>query len=414
MRADRDDSVVVLLGFGLSVNGAWAFNKKPTLPSSKVSSDASQHPQVLSVTEDVSARTLHSKRWITDIQQPGASRSHKSGYTEIRPGLHVLASDSQYQDADTTLTATPSGAQAKQLSSPVRFESHLSYGRPTVEQGDETNPVLEASPALIVYRDLSTDRTVVLARSQPASLTFEKNIATYKDAFDQLRADVRYTVRAGNLEQDVLLFEKPLKPSAYGLNDETTVLAVMTRVFSLEDRIASGYSLQSPSTRQTLAHTSSELKTLMTPRIAGPIVLEQDGKAIQQFARSYVLSQNSKQPVHKRLVTVQGIQLLAEEIPATYFEKQELPFAKGPTIAKHIPFTQLEVLANANFTPKSKDRLAQVRPTLISAPIVIDFISVTGVIATDFTFAAGRDLSGIGFGNDDGSDHLRGRRNNQV
>ena len=118
------------------------------------------------------------------------------------------------------MTASPDGAEAKQLSHPVRFQKHLSYGRPTVEQGDRKNPVLEASPALIVYRDLSSDRSVVLARSKPASLTFENNIATYKDAFDHLRADVRYTVRAGNLEQDVLLYEKPLKPSAYGLNDE--------------------------------------------------------------------------------------------------------------------------------------------------------------------------------------------------
>ena len=154
----------------------------------------------------------------------------------------------------------------------------------------------------------------------------------------------------------------------------------MTRVFSLEDRLQSGYSLQSPSTHQTLAHTPSDLKTLMTPRIAGPIVLEQDGKAIQQFARSYVLSKNSKQPVHKRLVTVQGIHFLAEEIPATYFQKQDLPIAKGPKVSKHIPFTQLEVLANANFTPEDKDRLAEVRPTLISTPVVIDFISVTSTI----------------------------------
>ncbi|MDH3257319.1 MAG: hypothetical protein OEM27_06860, partial [Nitrospinota bacterium] len=266
----------VLLGFGLKVNGAWAFSKKPALPASKVSSDATQHPVALSATEDIAARTLHTSRWITDNPDSKKSLSQKSSYTEIRPSLHVLTSDSQYKEAEPTLTATLQGAEAKQLNHPVRFQSDLSYGRPTVEQGDQTNPVLQASPALIVYRDLSTDRSVVLARSQPASLSFEKNIATYKDAFDHLRADVRYTVRANNLEQDVLLFEKPLKPSAYGLNDATTVLAVMTRVFSLEDRIASNYTLQSPSTHQTLAQSKTDLNKLMTPRIAGPIVLEQD------------------------------------------------------------------------------------------------------------------------------------------
>ncbi|HKI50257.1 MAG TPA: hypothetical protein VKA69_13075, partial [Desulfobacteria bacterium] len=316
----------LILGFGLGVNGVWAFSKKSALPSSKVSSDVAQHPTVLSVTEDVSFRTLYSKRWHTEIKSNQSSNSRNSSYTEIRPGLHVLTSDSEYKNADPTLTATPDGAEAKQLSHPVRFKNHLSYGRPTVEQGEQTNPVLEASPALIVYRDLSTDRSVVLARSKPASLLFEKNIATYKDAFDHLRADVRYTVRAGNLEQDVLLFEKPLPPAAYGLNDETTVLAVMTRVFSLEDRLQSGATIESPSTRTSLAQSKPDLKTLMTPRIAGPIVLEQGGQPLQQFARSYVLSENSKQrqAVHKRLVTVQGIHFLAEEIPSSYFQKQDL------------------------------------------------------------------------------------------
>ena len=78
----------VLLSFGLSANGVWAFSKKPALPSSKMSTV--QHPVMLNVTEDVSARTLHTKRWHTDNQQPGSSQSQKSSYTEIRPGLHVL------------------------------------------------------------------------------------------------------------------------------------------------------------------------------------------------------------------------------------------------------------------------------------------------------------------------------------
>ena len=130
----------VLLSFGLNLNGAWAFSKKPSLPFSKEPSSLSKGPLVLSVTEDISARSPHSKQWQTKIKSNKSSIPRTSGYTEIRPGLHVLTSDSEYQNAEATLTATPDGAEAKRLSHPVRFKSLLFYGRPTVEQGDPKSP----------------------------------------------------------------------------------------------------------------------------------------------------------------------------------------------------------------------------------------------------------------------------------
>jgi hypothetical protein len=68
--------------------------------------DAIQHPVVSKVEEDITARTPYSKRWRTDNHDSKNQSNQIFSYTEIRPGLHVPTSGSEFKDADPTLTTT--------------------------------------------------------------------------------------------------------------------------------------------------------------------------------------------------------------------------------------------------------------------------------------------------------------------
>lgn len=374
-----------------------AWQDKPTFDPPVSISDP--QPNSLKVEEDIEERTLFSKKWVSKLSSLESKNPVQSSYTEINSGLHFNAgtlANPMFKDADNTIFATKDGAEVTSLAHKVRFGKQLSTSTATIEHSiDGSSPVLSA-PSLLVYRDIETDQSVILARSQSSELTFHDNNALYKDAFDALHADVRYTVRKGNLEQDVLLHSKLPPPSVYGLNNESTVLTVLTRLFNLEDHVGDGRKIEDFSNQNSLVESERGLKELNTRSIKGPIVFKNNGHPAYQFARSYFLPQDGssvdRTPVSKRLVTLQGIHFLAEEIPASKVMAPELAeHLIDPSITKYVQaFESLDVLAR-NVPEKTADRLASVQLPELDSPMVIDYIAVAGgTITTDFIFESGQ------------------------
>lgn len=388
---------VLTIALDAASASAWLGTGNPPLPSSP--SLAGPKVNVLSAAEQVRGRSPNSKRWVVEFQSAGNGKPVKSSYVELASGLHYNAGtpgSPRFEDADPTLRPAKHGAEALALAHKVRFAARLALDRPTIQHWAENNLPLLSSPGLIVYRDLRTDRSVILAHVKPSALTFRGNTAVYPEAFDGIHADIRYTVRRESLEQDVLLYSKPPPPSAFGLNGDSTVLAVLTRLFHLEDHAGIDRSIADESGRSILKGTGNGLKGLKTSPTAGPIIFESNRIPALRFARSYFASEddspNNRETVRKRLVTIQGKHFLSEEIPAAKVFASSLPFsgAVDSRVAAR-PFENLEVAPDSNDPAAPTDRLAHADIARGKTPLVLDYIAVAGgVIAQDFVFKSGQ------------------------
>ncbi len=88
---------------------------------------------------------------------------------------------------------------------------------------------LRSHPLALAYYDAATGRSVLLATLKDTRGQWvPPNQIIYRDAFDDLKADVRYTYNQNSFEQDVILRQRPPSPAEYGLNVATTRLEIWT------------------------------------------------------------------------------------------------------------------------------------------------------------------------------------------
>lgn len=372
--------------------------------------------EVLSATEDISKRTEYSTVWKTKVRENGKVRDGK--YTQLTPGLFYNAGTKEnpkFEKPDTNLQVTDNGAVVKRIGQPIQFSKNLNFSQPVIEQKLGGSPILSATPTLIIYRDTQTDRTVVLAQGKDAELSIKDNVATYSNAFSGLHADLRYTVDPAQVEQDVLLYEKPKAPSAYGLNDDTTRFVVLTRLFHLDsdnptiihswneneqsanNKASQGWAKVSTAPSSSKFETNS-LNVLETPTKEA-IYFDRDGEVVQGFTRSYALDGKEKHPVDKRIVILQGMHFLAEEIPAKLILEQDLPQVSHDVAQAPVEFKTLDVTALLKKQPEEVGKLAQLAirnsgtetdSTLADRKVfIMDFISVPSTVTTPFTFGFG-------------------------
>ncbi len=84
----------------------------------------------------------------------------------------------------------------------------------------------------LAYYDSASGKAVLLSAIQDSQgyLT-SPNQVLFKDAFADVKADVRYTYLLNGFEQDVIVREKLPSPTEFGLAPETTQLEVWTEIF---------------------------------------------------------------------------------------------------------------------------------------------------------------------------------------
>jgi hypothetical protein len=82
------------------------------------------------------------------------------------------------------------------------------------------------------YFDSESGNSVLLADIKDSQGVFSPpNQIIYRDCFNGLKADLRYTYTKAGLEQDVVLLEQPPPPEDFGLRPETTRFEVLTEIF---------------------------------------------------------------------------------------------------------------------------------------------------------------------------------------
>lgn len=111
----------------------------------------------------------------------------------------------------------------------------------------------------ICYFDMATGESVLLAEARERVGRIQSaDQILFPDAFDDLRADLRYTVSLNGFEQDVIFREPLPSPEEFGLDPESTKLEVLTEF------------MESPVPRRQ----SRSIRRLPTPKVSVPVEAE--------------------------------------------------------------------------------------------------------------------------------------------
>ncbi len=143
-------------------------------------------------------------------------------------GLHY-ADRGESKESDPTIEIQPGGAAALRLAHPIAFGQTLAAG---VDILTPDGLHLRAAPRAIAYFDALDGRTALLATlkdppDHPAEI-HPGNVLVYPDAFDGVRASVRYVVDRGSIIQCVVLADNPPDPTLFGMNADTVRIEVWT------------------------------------------------------------------------------------------------------------------------------------------------------------------------------------------
>ena len=177
-------------------------------------------------------RGPHHRVWqrvasFTDAQ--GQVSYATNSYTELASGMHYQDPKSgQWVESQEVIESFPGGAIARHGQHQVIFANDIaSPGAIDMKTPDGkrlTSHVLGLS-----YFDAATGTNVLIAEvTNCLGNILAPNQVIYENAFDTLKASVRYTYTRGGFEQYIILLEAPADPAAYGLNPATTRLVVMT------------------------------------------------------------------------------------------------------------------------------------------------------------------------------------------
>jgi hypothetical protein len=83
----------------------------------------------------------------------------------------------------------------------------------------------------LAYTESDTRRSAFIAEAKDSQgFVFGRNQVLYLDAFDTVKADMRFTTTISSFEQDVIVRERLPSPAEFGLNPATSKLEVWTQM----------------------------------------------------------------------------------------------------------------------------------------------------------------------------------------
>lgn len=291
----------------------------------------------------------------------------KHRYTELASGLNYQDVNGQWQESKEVIEPYSSGAIARYGQYQVIFAHNLnSYGAIDMQTPDGKR--LRSNILGLMYHDTLDDKAVLIGQVRDSQgELISSNQVLYANAFDGVKADVRYTYNKGNFHQDVILREQLPSPSVYGLNPETTEVEVMTE-FVDEPQVT---------TAASLSQSDEEIGW-------GSVWLGR-GKA---FDMGNATDNRLATPVRKNYVNIQGRHILLEKVKLAAMSsvmsklplQSSIPIKSGILLANTLNLPKLPPVRQA----KSAIRLAQ--NEIPEKGYVIDYVAVTSG-ETNYTFA---------------------------
>lgn len=292
-------------------------------------------------------------------------------YTELATGLNFQDSTGQWTPSKEEIDILPDGSAA------ATNGQHQAYFPADIHNGvikliTPDGLQLQSQPVGLSYDD-GTNTVLIAETTNSVGQLISSNQILYTKAFVGIDADLLYTYTKAGFEQDVILREQPPTPESFGLNPDTTRLQVLTEFFN-------------PPQPGVSAAT--------VPTAAGN--LENDyltfGTMTMASGRAFMLGTTTPSvSVNKEWLSLQGRQVLAEEVPLASIASQlnALPSAQTASARRNFP---LDVVSAKQLLPAQrlahapgKHPIQMVRIKPPSRGFVLDYQAVDGSL-TNYTF----------------------------
>jgi hypothetical protein len=141
--------------------------------------------------------------------------------------MHYWANGS-WSESREIIEPTKDGAIARQGQHKVRFAGNLNTSG-AIELTTPDGKRLTSHVLALAYTEAATGRTVIIGEVQDSEAQLvSQNQIIYRNAFTDIKADIRYTYTLNSIEQDVIMRQLPPPPESYGLIPEQTSLEVIT------------------------------------------------------------------------------------------------------------------------------------------------------------------------------------------
>ncbi len=174
----------------------------------------------------VVGRGAHS-RIIQTVSTDARGRTVASAYVEMEGGMHYW-DNGQWQETQERFEVHPEGAVAKLGPHKVILSPNL-HTLGAVDLLTSDNKRLRSHVLGLCYLDVVTGKRVVIGGVKDCNgELLPPNRVIYRDAFNDVRADVLYTYKKAGFEQDVILREPLAAPEEYGLNSRVVRLEIIT------------------------------------------------------------------------------------------------------------------------------------------------------------------------------------------
>jgi RHS repeat-associated protein len=173
----------------------------------------------------------HHRRVETTVTVPGPDGQpveKPSRYIELATGMNYQDEDGTWHESEEKVEPHPLGAAAMKGYYKVIFGKNLNRSG-AIHTILPDGHMQKNHPLGLYYYDRASGEWVRLSgmKDSEGSIVPPRQVL-YRDAFENIRADVLYTYEKGRFEADVILRENPPAPSSFGLTDETTVLEMVT------------------------------------------------------------------------------------------------------------------------------------------------------------------------------------------
>jgi len=162
----------------------------------------------------------------------GVITTNIHSYKSLAAGSCVM-SNGVWVDALATVSAVSDGFAATNTSHHAHWLSNLNTdgGAVSVTLPNGAG-VLLSKPIGISYYDSSTGSNILFASLQDSTATLlSTNVVLYANAFNNITADVKYTITRSRFESDLIIRDF-VAPASMGLNPATTRLRLTTAFFS--------------------------------------------------------------------------------------------------------------------------------------------------------------------------------------
>jgi len=306
-----------------------------------------------------------------ELTPDGQIRTHIHKFNELSSGLNYW-NNGQWVASQEIIGTYSSGAVANQGQYQVIFANNLNSAG-SIDMQTPDGKQLESSILGLAYYDSSTGSNVLIAQIQDSQgELISSNQALYPNAFEGVKADIRYTYKKGSFEQDVILREQPPAPESLGLNSDTTEIEVLTEF------------IDPP--QASIVNNTVKNNSLPDEDISWGAMRIGRGKA---FDLGETPNAHSHIPVRRQYVTVQGRNILIEGVPMQKIQSylESLPLQSSSE-------TKLPATASKTVVlPRTPLAQAKARPMKLASAsksdkgFVLDYVELNTDQA-DYTFQA--------------------------